>query len=73
MIIVIITPNHDFLEGSSWLTSLFLLVHMYILIKGLGLEWYMYFLLINLIKVTCLMINQFWHLIKLNKKMTNDF
>jgi hypothetical protein len=43
MIIVIITTNHDFLEGSSWLTILFLLVQMYILIKGLGLEWYVYF------------------------------
>jgi hypothetical protein len=43
---------------------------MYILIIGLGLEWHVYFLLVNLIKLTYLIICQIEHLVKLDKKMT---
>jgi hypothetical protein len=45
-------------------------MEMYILITSLGLEWHVYFLLVNLTKVTYLIICQIEHLIKLDKKMT---
>jgi hypothetical protein len=59
---------HGFSKGSNWLTSLFLRVDMYILTIGLGLEWHVYFLLVNLIKLNYFIICQIEHLIKLNKK-----
>jgi hypothetical protein len=52
---------------------------MCILITCLRLEWHVYFLLVNLIKITYLTIYQIEHLVKLDKKMTtlskmiNDF
>jgi len=44
----ITTKNIGFSNGPSWLASLFLLVNMYILIKGLGIEWHVYLLTIQL-------------------------
>jgi uncharacterized membrane protein SirB2 len=41
----VITTIHGFSKGPSWLTSFFLLIVMYILIKSLGLEWHVYFLI----------------------------
>ncbi len=61
---------HGFSKDPSWLTSLFLLMDMYILTIGPRLEWHMYFLMVNLIKVTYLIICQVEHLIRFNKKMT---
>ncbi len=40
------------------------------LTRSMGLEWHVYFLLINLTKVIYLTICQIEHLVKLNKKMT---
>ncbi len=55
------TPNldtttniHGFSNIPSWLTNIFWLMHMYILTKGLGLEWDVYFLT-NLIKMIFLL------------------
>jgi hypothetical protein len=62
-----ITKIHGFSKGPRWLTSLFLLVDMYILTISLGLEWHMYFSLINLFKMTYLVICQIEHLIKFDK------
>jgi len=61
---------HGFSKDPSWLTSLFLLMDMYILTIGPRLEWHMYFLMVNLIKMTYLIICQVEHLIRFNKKMT---
>jgi hypothetical protein len=43
---------------------------MSILIIGSRFEWHVYFLLVNLIKMTYLTIYQFERLVKLKKKMT---
>jgi hypothetical protein len=39
----LITMNHGFLRGSSWLICYLWLMDMYISIKGQRLEWHMYF------------------------------
>jgi len=43
---------------------------MYIFFTSPWLKWHVYFLLVNLIKVTYLIICQIEHLVKLDKKMT---
>jgi hypothetical protein len=43
---------------------------MYILITSLGLEWHVYFLLVDLTKMTYLTICKIEHLVKLDKKIT---
>jgi hypothetical protein len=44
-------------------------MNIYILTINLGLEWHVYFLLVNLIKMIYLTICQIDHLVKLDKKM----
>jgi hypothetical protein len=39
-----ITKIHDFSNGSHGLSNISWLMDMYILNKGLGLEWHVYFL-----------------------------
>ncbi len=51
------TIIHGFLKGPSLLTSLFLSMDMYILTINLGLEWHVYFWLVNLTKMTYLIIS----------------
>jgi hypothetical protein len=55
-----------FSKGWSWLISHFLQVAMYVLITSMGLEWHVYFLLVNLTKLTYLIICQIKHLVKMD-------
>jgi hypothetical protein len=75
--LITIITNHDFLKGSRWLIFHFWLMDMYILTKGQGLEWHMYFLIdqleynglfdyIHIIKLYNFNQNDQWSLIKWN-------